>query len=138
MISLYKIKPAFQNLLRPLLKLLHKNHVTANQITITAVILSLFMGMSFFYYQEHRILLLFIPIGYLLRMILNALDGMMATEYNMKSKLGEILNELGDVISDLAIFLPMVLIPKINPWIIIGFALPSAKRLSIIKFALPS
>jgi CDP-diacylglycerol--glycerol-3-phosphate 3-phosphatidyltransferase len=122
MISLYKIKPAFQNLLRPLLKSLHKRNITANQITIIAVLLSILMGAGFFFYQEFRILLLLIPIGYLLRMILNALDGMMATEYNMKSKLGEILNELGDVISDLAIIIPMTLIPKMNPYIIIGFA----------------
>jgi CDP-diacylglycerol--glycerol-3-phosphate 3-phosphatidyltransferase len=122
MISLYKIKPAFQNLLHPILKLLHKRHITANQITIVAVLLSFIMGTGFFFYHDYPILLLLIPFGYLLRMVLNALDGMMATEYNMKSKLGEILNELGDVISDIAIIIPMVLIPKMNLWVIISFA----------------
>lgn len=122
MISLYTIKPAFQNFLRPVLKYLHKRHVTANQITLVAVLLSILMGTGFFFYKDYPILLLLIPLGYLLRMTLNALDGMMATEYNMKSKLGEILNELGDVISDIAIIIPMVLIPKMNPWVIIGFA----------------
>ncbi len=122
MISVYKIKPAFQNLLRPLLKILHQKRITANQITIVAVFLSILMGAGFFFYKDHSILLLLIPFGYLLRMILNALDGMMATEFNMKSKLGEILNELGDVISDLVIILPMIMIPKMSPWVIITFA----------------
>ncbi len=37
-------------------------------------------------------------------MALNALDGMMARTYNQQTKKGEILNELGDIISDLFIF----------------------------------
>ena len=49
--------------------------------------------------------LLVVPIGLLIRMALNALDGMMARTYNMQSKLGEVLNEIGDVISDLYSFL---------------------------------
>lgn len=80
------------------------------------------MGIGFIYYKQYPIFLLIIPLGYLLRMTLNALDGMMATLFNMKSKLGEVLNELGDVVSDLVIILPMTLIPHTNPWVIISFA----------------
>jgi CDP-diacylglycerol--glycerol-3-phosphate 3-phosphatidyltransferase len=39
---------------------------------------------------------------------LNALDGMMANKYNLKSKKGEILNEIGDIISDIAIYFPLL------------------------------
>ncbi len=123
MISVYKIKPAFQKLLLPLLKKLHQLGITANQLTISAVFLSVFMGVGFYYYKDYRYFLLLIPAGYLLRMTLNALDGMMATHYNMKSKLGEILNELGDVVSDLVIILPMAFIPNTNPWVIIIFGI---------------
>ena len=55
-----------------------------------------------------------VPTGLLLRMALNALDGMMARTYNMQSKLGEVLNEIGDVISDLFIFIPMTQINGLN------------------------
>ena len=41
-------------------------------------------------------------------MILNALDGMMAREFGQTSRLGEVLNELGDVISDVFIFFPLL------------------------------
>ena len=43
-------------------------------------------------------------------MILNALDGMMATSFQLQSKLGEVLNEIGDVISDVAIYFPLILL----------------------------
>jgi CDP-diacylglycerol--glycerol-3-phosphate 3-phosphatidyltransferase len=42
-------------------------------------------------------------------MALNAIDGMMARAYNQQSPLGEVLNELGDVLADLAIFYPLLL-----------------------------
>ena len=95
MISVYKIKPAFQKVLQPVLRGLHKIGVTANQLTIVAIILSCAMGYGFLQYQTYHVALLIIPIGLLLRMALNALDGMMARQYNMQSQLGEVLNELG-------------------------------------------
>ena len=39
----------------------------------------------------------------------------------MQSQLGEILNEIGDVVSDIAIIFPFVILPGINPVIIILF-----------------
>ena len=40
MVSVYDVKPGFQKLLRPLVKLLARSGVTANQVTIAAVLLS--------------------------------------------------------------------------------------------------
>ncbi len=126
MISVYQVKPGFQKLLQPLLKGLYKIGITANQITITAIILSITLGSSFVIYQDFKIVFLLLPLGLLIRMALNALDGMMAKQYKMQSKLGEILNELGDVISDLAIALPFMILPYTNPFIIILFAILSS------------
>ncbi|MGV6860779.1 MAG: CDP-alcohol phosphatidyltransferase family protein [Putridiphycobacter sp.] len=125
MISVYKIKPAFQKFLTPVLKHLRKLGVTPNHLTISAIFLSIFMGMALVFYNDYRFLLLCVAIGYLIRMMLNALDGMMATKFNLKSKLGEVLNETGDVISDVVIILPLMYIPNINKWIIIVFAILS-------------
>ncbi len=121
MLSVYKIKPAFQKLLTPLLKILYRLKVTANQITVSAIFLSLGIGTAILFSKEYPFFILLVPIGYLLRMILNALDGMMATHYNMKSKLGEVLNELGDVISDSFIIFPLVFLPNLNPIVILVF-----------------
>ena len=121
MISVYQIKPAFQKLLLPVLKGLHKLGVTANQLTVLAVLLSLVMGGAILYHQNSPLLILVVPVGYLLRMALNALDGMMATQYNMQSKLGEVLNELGDVVSDAVIIFPILVLPNVNVIVIILF-----------------
>ena len=122
MISVYKIKPVFQKLLQPVLRGLHQLGITANQLTILAILLSMGLGYLFLHYQEYRFILLLMGLGLLLRMALNALDGMMARQYNMQSQLGEILNELGDVVSDIVIIFPFVVIPQANPVIIILFA----------------
>lgn len=121
MISVYKIKPKFQQLLKPVLEWLHKFGVTANQITISSILLSLLIGVSFWYAESNRYLFLTLPIGLFFRMALNALDGMMARNYNQQTKKGEILNEIGDVISDLFIFFPLLIYEKDNLYLIVIF-----------------
>jgi CDP-diacylglycerol--glycerol-3-phosphate 3-phosphatidyltransferase len=58
-------------------------------------------------------------------MVLNALDGMMATTFNLKSDVGEILNEVGDIISDVAIYFPLIYITNIQDYVIIIFIILS-------------
>ncbi len=120
MISVYKIKPAFQQLLKPILTFLHKLGVTANAITWSAILLSIATGAFAWYYPEKNALLL-LPLALLVRMALNALDGMMARTYNMQSKQGEILNELGDLISDFIMFAPLYFLFKLNVFVLIAF-----------------
>lgn len=125
MISLYKIKPAFQRLLLPLLRIFYRCGVSANQITLASIILSLFIGICFWYADRFHLLFLALPIGLLIRMALNALDGMMARIYDQQSKKGEVLNELGDVLSDLFIFYPLLKYEAHNTYLVIGFLLMS-------------
>lgn len=108
MISIYKIKPKFQSLLKPVLEILHNWNISANQITLASLFLSFIIGVFFWYADENRYFLLALPIGLFLRMALNALDGMMARTYNQQSKIGEVLNEIGDIVSDFIIFLPLL------------------------------
>jgi CDP-diacylglycerol---glycerol-3-phosphate 3-phosphatidyltransferase len=121
MISIYNIKPAFQKLLAPLLAGLHKMGVTANQITWSSIFLSIFIGITFWYADQYRILFLVLPVGLLIRMALNALDGMMARNYNQQTKKGELLNELGDVVSDLFIFFPLLFFERQIMYLIVAF-----------------
>jgi len=44
-------------------------------------------------------------------MALNAMDGMLAREHNQVSTKGAILNEVGDVLSDVALYLPLAALP---------------------------
>lgn len=120
MISIYKIKSKFQELLKPVLAFLYKQKVTANHITWAAILLSLVTGVLTWHYP-YGVTLLLIPVFLFLRMALNALDGMMARTYNMQSKAGEVLNELGDVVSDIFIFFPLIKFFPINIYIFLGF-----------------
>ncbi|WP_294261032.1 CDP-alcohol phosphatidyltransferase family protein [Propionivibrio sp.] len=54
-----------------------------------------------------------------LRMALNAIDGMLAREHGQQSRLGAYLNELTDVVSDAALYLPFVILPPFG-WASVG------------------
>jgi CDP-diacylglycerol--glycerol-3-phosphate 3-phosphatidyltransferase len=108
MISIYNLKPKFQALLKPVLEFLYSKGVTANQITLASVFWSFFVATLFWFADYNSCFFLALPIGLFVRMALNALDGMMARIYKQQSKLGEVLNELGDVISDVVLFLPLL------------------------------
>ncbi|ACX88129.1 CDP-alcohol phosphatidyltransferase [Pectobacterium parmentieri WPP163] len=111
--TLYQAKPAFQALLRPFMFWLHKYRVTANHITLAAMVLSFITGAVLMVFPEPGLFVL-LPIVLFVRMALNALDGMLARECNQKSRLGAILNEIGDVLSDIALYLPFMLLPYSN------------------------
>ena len=64
--------------------------------------------------------LLCLPAVLLVRMALNAVDGMLAREHDMKTRLGGVLNELGDVISDTALYLPLALTPFVDPYLAVA------------------
>jgi len=119
MASVYDLKPAFQRLLRPLCGALARAGVTANQVTVAAAVLSLAAGALVAWRLAARWPLLLIPGVLLVRMALNAIDGMLAREHGQKSALGGILNELGDVVSDAALYLPLALVPGIAPWLVV-------------------
>src|SRR6185436_7204944 len=68
-------------------------------------------------------LLLLLPVWLFLRMALNAIDGMMARELGMSTQLGAVLNELGDVVSDLGVYLPLALVSEPAQWPIIAFSI---------------
>jgi CDP-diacylglycerol--glycerol-3-phosphate 3-phosphatidyltransferase len=112
--SIYELKPKFQALLRPLVRSLAGAGITANQVTIAAVILSIITGGAVYLWPYNPRVLLLVPLVLFLRMALNAVDGMLAREHNQKTALGALLNELGDVISDAALYLPVGLVPGID------------------------
>ncbi|VWD63432.1 CDP-alcohol phosphatidyltransferase [Burkholderia lata] len=121
--SLYALKPKFQNRLRPFANSLAERGVTANQVTLFAaggsIVVGALAGLGVF----ARALFLLIPLWLFARMALNAIDGMLAREHDQKSTLGAYLNELGDVVSDIALVLPFLAIPAFAPADVWLFAL---------------
>lgn len=108
--SIYDLKPKFQNLLRPLVIKLEQRGVTANQVTLTACAISVILGLMLTALSDYNWLSILIPIWLFVRMALNAIDGMLAREFNQKSRLGGYLNEITDVVSDAALYLPFAFV----------------------------
>ena len=123
MLTLYALKPAFQDRLRPLVGRLAAMGVTANFITIAAAALSIAAGVAIATAPGSRLLLLLIPLVLFVRMALNAVDGMLAREHGQASTLGMYLNEICDVVSDLALILPFAAFPLFSAWGVIAFAI---------------
>ena len=121
MISIYKLKPKFQKLLQPLLLFLKRMGFSPNHITVFTIFFSLLIGYILFLGINNSFWFIIVALGLLIRMMLNALDGMMANQFNLQSKLGEILNEIGDVISDIAIYFPFLYFEAIKSEYVILF-----------------
>ena len=111
--TVYDLKPRFQGLLRPLTRGLAAHGVTANQVTVGAMVLSAIAGGMLALFPHSAWPLLAVPLVLFIRMALNAIDGLLAREHRQQSRLGAVLNELGDVVSDAALYLPFALLPGV-------------------------
>jgi CDP-diacylglycerol--glycerol-3-phosphate 3-phosphatidyltransferase len=117
--SIYDLKPAFQGLLRPVTRALAGWGVSANQVTLAAAVLSLAEGAAVAAFPRAAWPLLMMAPVLLVRMALNAIDGMLAREYGMQSPLGAILNEIGDVAADCGLYLPLALVHGFPPVLVV-------------------
>ncbi len=113
--SIYQLKPQFQRLLRPLVGGLAAAHVTPNQMTVATAAAMIVYGSALALVPTSRGLWLGLVAVMPLRMALNALDGLLAHHTGMKTPLGAMLNEVCDVVADLALYLPVAAIAGVNP-----------------------
>jgi CDP-diacylglycerol--glycerol-3-phosphate 3-phosphatidyltransferase len=117
--TLYDLKPKFQALLRPLVARLAAWGVTANQVTLAALAGSVLVGAAAALLAPWTPVFVLLPLWLLLRMALNAIDGMLAREFKQKSVLGAYLNELSDVVSDAALYAPFCFVAPFSPaWVL--------------------
>jgi CDP-diacylglycerol---glycerol-3-phosphate 3-phosphatidyltransferase len=121
--SVYDLKPKFQTLLRPTMKGLAQAGLTPNAITIAAIVGSIAAGAAVSQSAARPALLLLLPVWLFLRMALNAIDGMMARELGMSTQLGAVLNELGDAVSDLGLYLPLAFVYEPARWPVVAFSI---------------
>ncbi|RYF47701.1 MAG: hypothetical protein EOO27_36920, partial [Comamonadaceae bacterium] len=112
--SIYELKPRFQALLRPTVVRLHAMGATANQVTLATCAVSVSLGLGIYFAATAWLPFVLIPLWMLLRMAFNAVDGMLAREHGQQTRLGAFLNELTDVLSDAALYLPFVLVPAFS------------------------
>lgn len=121
--TLYTLKPAFQAWLRPLVARLARAGVTANQVTVAASALCIVTGAAIALFADQAGIFWLLPAILFARMAMNAVDGMLAREHGQASRLGIYLNELGDLVSDLALILPFAVVAPFEPWSVVAFAI---------------
>ncbi len=111
----------------PLVRRLVSAGVTPNHLTLAAVLGSLVVGgvVTVAGAASPKLLLL-LPAWLLARMALNAMDGMAAREHGMITRLGGALNEVGDVVSDIALYLPLATLGPSHLWPAVAFTLGAA------------
>lgn len=129
--SIYDLKPRFQALLRPSMRLLAGAGVTPNVVTVAAIAGS---GAAGWCASKHSLYAL--PVWLFVRMALNAIDGMMARELDQKSRLGAILNEVGDVISDALLYGALASITDPTPVAIFVFGAAMTEFCGVLAQAL--
>lgn len=113
-LSIYQLKPKFQAILRPYANFLYKANITANQVTLTACLGSILIALIVGALVTYQWIFFLVPIWMFIRMALNAIDGILAKEYNQQTNLGAYLNEICDVVSDSALLFIFTTIDVVN------------------------
>jgi CDP-diacylglycerol--glycerol-3-phosphate 3-phosphatidyltransferase len=108
--TLYVLKPRLRAGLRPIARRGAALGISANQVTVVSAVVSMALGIGVAVNAVSRALFLLIPLWLVLRLALNALDGLLAAEHGQRSPLGAYLNELSDVLSDAALYAPFAFV----------------------------
>ena len=109
MSGLYSIKPWFVRRLRPREDALVERGTSPDSLTIAAVVVSATAGAAIAAgaIASRPVLWLLVPPLGLVRLALNALDGAVARRSGSVRPFGEVMNEIGDRLSDVALVAPL-------------------------------
>jgi CDP-diacylglycerol--glycerol-3-phosphate 3-phosphatidyltransferase len=130
-VSVYQLKSRFQRLLQPVLRGLSVAGLSPNQLTLGTLALMGVYGGALAFWPEEKILWAALPVVLLLRMALNALDGMLAVQTGQTTKLGAMLNEICDQLADAALYLPFALVAGLSgAWVVVTVVLAATAELT--------
>jgi CDP-diacylglycerol--glycerol-3-phosphate 3-phosphatidyltransferase len=122
------LKPRFKRALHPVAASLYGLGVTANHVTLFSLAGSFMVGVALVCHSETTSLFAILPVWLLARMALATIDGTLAIDFGQKGRLGGVLNEVGDIVSDVALFWPLAFVLPFTPRAIavaIGFVVLS-------------
>ncbi|HEY5434079.1 MAG TPA: CDP-alcohol phosphatidyltransferase family protein [Candidatus Limnocylindrales bacterium] len=117
--NLYATKGAVNARLVPLVDRLAKAGVTPDQVTLAAVPVAVLGGACLLLSTSLPALLLAVPLLVVLRLVLNLIDGNMARRTGKIHPRGELYNELGDRLADVALLAPVAFLPGASPQIVL-------------------
>jgi CDP-diacylglycerol--glycerol-3-phosphate 3-phosphatidyltransferase len=117
--NLYATKGAINARLVPLVDRLSRAGVTPDQVTLAAVPVAVVGGACLLLSPAVPWLLLLVPVLVGARILLNLLDGNMARRTGRTHPRGELYNELGDRLADIAFLAPVAFLPGGSPQIVL-------------------
>lgn len=117
--DLYATKGAVNARLVPLVDRLAKAGITPDMVTLAAVPVAVLGGACLLISPSAPALLLIIPLLVILRLVLNLIDGNMARRTGKIHPRGELYNELGDRLADIAFLAPVAFLPGASPQIVL-------------------
>ncbi len=113
--GLYRIKPQVQAALVPVAARLGRAGITANALTLAALVVGLAGGICLALSPDQPWLLLLVPFLAAARLVMNVLDGMVARESGRPpERIGEVWNELGDRVADAAFLAGLAFVPEVG------------------------
>lgn len=118
--GIYSLKPAFRKALSPAARLLIRAGVSADALTASGLVFAALAGLGVWLGKEGGGWILLVPAGAFLRTAVNALDGMVASTTGTARPLGDVFNEVADRVGDVAVLLPLVLVPDVNDVLVAG------------------
>lgn len=117
--DLYATKGAINARLVPLVDRLAKAGITPDQVTLAAVPVAVLGGACLLLSTSVPFLLLAVPLLVVLRILLNLVDGNMARRTGKIHPRGELYNELGDRVADIAFLAPVAFLPGASPQMVL-------------------
>lgn len=109
--DLYRSKSAVSRRLEPVVDLLVRRRVSPDTLTLAAVPVGLLAGGCLLLSPAFPAVLLAVPLLAAARLILNLLDGAVARRTGQIHPRGELYNELGDRLADMAFLAPVAFLP---------------------------
>jgi CDP-diacylglycerol--glycerol-3-phosphate 3-phosphatidyltransferase len=109
--NLYATKGAVNTRLVPLVDRLSRAGVTPDQVTLAAVPVALVGGACLLVSTQVPVLLLAVPLLIVIRIVLNLIDGNLARRTGRIHPRGELFNEVGDRLADIAFLAPVAWLP---------------------------
>lgn len=113
--SLTYLKPRLQRVFRPTARFLACSGVSANLVTLLGLLGSAIVGGVLLLAANRPVLFALLPIWLGVRMVFNTVDGLLANEFGQRSRIGAVLDEVGDILSDIVLCFPLALVAPIQP-----------------------
>jgi CDP-diacylglycerol--glycerol-3-phosphate 3-phosphatidyltransferase len=111
----YRVKPAAQRALRPLVDGCVSRGVSADRVTLAAIPVAALGGLCLALADSFVALLLAVPFLAVLRLIMNLADGQVARRTGTTHPMGEVLNEVGDRVSDVLFIGGLAFVAAVGP-----------------------